>query len=295
MSGVDGEPTQAGRVRLAVTACFIRSGHVTADMLGAQIEVLSTNKRSAQLKLVSGQHVGQLLHVPKEEVWRAVCYESETDAEGPPFEVSMRSMLDRREAAAELMESASIMLTGGVQAPSGVTERDTGVATPQERRSDGVGDGASAGACAKSPVAALRRSSDRLRAAVAHAGAEQSAVPAMVPTGREAFGDAAGASTARARSAGGADDAAGAQQVAREGVGSMRRSPRLSAAAERRAAAAADGGADGQVPEPPPGSGRDSLWRGIYSAESSPQVFDYTAELSAAAASFGSRPSIRGG
>ena len=76
MSEAGGMPTQAGKVRLAVTACFVRSGHITSDRLGAQIEVLSANKRTAQVKLVSGQHAGQVLHVPKEEMWRAVCYES---------------------------------------------------------------------------------------------------------------------------------------------------------------------------------------------------------------------------
>ena len=188
MSVAGGMPTQAGKVRLAVTACFVRSGHITSDRLGAQVEVLAANKRTAQVKLVSGQHAGQVLHVPKEEMWRAVCYESEIDAEGPPFEVSMRTMFDRREAAAEIMDSAGIMSGGAVRASGGATERDDEVATPRAVCSDGVGDRASAGARATSPGDALRRSSDRLRAAVAQAGADHSATPAMVPMGREAYG-----------------------------------------------------------------------------------------------------------
>ena len=50
MSVAGGMPTQAGKVRLAVTACFVRSGHITSDRLGAQVEVLAANKRTTQIK-----------------------------------------------------------------------------------------------------------------------------------------------------------------------------------------------------------------------------------------------------
>ena len=83
MSGVGVAPAQDGAARLAVTACLTHTGYVTADLLGAQLEVLSKNKRSVQLQIVSGLNTGQVIQVPKEEVWRAVCYASETDAEGP--------------------------------------------------------------------------------------------------------------------------------------------------------------------------------------------------------------------